>query len=286
MQAAAETRLRARLDPGLGVRTLHAQGIRGRGVRVGIIDQAMSGAHAEYKGRITPYQNFGNETAPSMHGPAVASLLAGKTAGVAPDCQIVFAAVNMSQGDALPFADALRWILAQNLPGLPPIRVVSVSAAPGNPNAFRNADQWAAAVEEANRAGVLVLDCTSGTVRVGPAWFGTDPQRADNLQPGFPGRPFATNTNVRAIFAPASDRTMAEETSSGGQGFQFSGQGGLSWAVPYVAGVLALGQQVAPTASASALWDTLWATGHERGGFRFVAPVAFLERLKLGSARP
>ena len=69
-----------------------------------------------------------------MHGPAVASLLAGKTIGVAPDANIYYAAWPSWLEDSRYAADALDWVLEQNeaLPEGEKIRVVSVSAAPGS----------------------------------------------------------------------------------------------------------------------------------------------------------
>ena len=49
-----------------------------------------------------------------MHGPAVASLLAGKTIGVAPDAHIYYAAWPSWLEDSRYAADALDWVLEQN----------------------------------------------------------------------------------------------------------------------------------------------------------------------------
>ncbi len=68
-----------------------------------------------------------------MHGPAVASLLAGKTIGVAPDAaNIYYAAWPSWLMDSRYAADALDWVLEQNeaLPEGEKIPIVSVSAAP------------------------------------------------------------------------------------------------------------------------------------------------------------
>ena len=48
-----------------------------------------------------------------MHGPAVASILAGKTIGVAPGAHIYYA-VTPGTADSRPYADALHYILALN----------------------------------------------------------------------------------------------------------------------------------------------------------------------------
>lgn len=98
------------------------------------------------------------ETA-SMHGPAVASLFAGESIGIAPDATLYYAAWPSWLMDSRYAAEALDWVVAQNeaLPDGEKIRVVSVSAAPGNAEMFQNADLWDAAVARAEQAGLLVL---------------------------------------------------------------------------------------------------------------------------------
>ena len=266
-------------DPGLAVRRLQSKGLTGKGVRVAVIDQAMNRDHPEYAGRIQSYRDFGCTEIPSMHGPAVASIVVGKTVGVAPDAELVFAAVDMSRLDATPLAKALDWILETNA-GMPPgkrVKVVSVSACPSGPHSkFRNGDLWETAVSRAEREGILVLDCTTIRHRVASAhWMGNRQQPAA-LEAG------TANGSSHGwlgweLFAPASGRTLAEELSSGGNGYQYDGRGGQSWAVPYVAGILALGQQVAPEMSPFSLWELIKATGDSHGGHLYVSPEAFLE---------
>lgn len=62
-------------------------------MRAAIIDQPLLTDHPELSGRIAAYYDTGceGETA-SMHGPAVASLFAGKSIGIAPDAALYYAA--------------------------------------------------------------------------------------------------------------------------------------------------------------------------------------------------
>ena len=73
-------------NPGLGLRALHAQGITGAGVGIGIIDQALLVQHVEYKKQLRLYEEIhwleGSDA--QMHGPAVASIAVGKGVGVGP----------------------------------------------------------------------------------------------------------------------------------------------------------------------------------------------------------
>ena len=49
------------MNPGLGVRALHANGITGQEVTVAIIDQNLVVDHPEFKGKIIKYRDFGTD---------------------------------------------------------------------------------------------------------------------------------------------------------------------------------------------------------------------------------
>lgn len=153
--------LEAGRDPGLGVRSLQARGITGQGVKIAIIDQSLLTDHPEISGAIAAYCETGIDSGlneGTLHGPAVASILAGQTVGVAPGVQVYYMATP-GAANSRPLADALRHILEINetLPEGEKIRAVSVSAAPGDRDLFENADLWRDALAEAEAAGLLVL---------------------------------------------------------------------------------------------------------------------------------
>ena len=103
------------MNPGLGVRGLHLEGVTGAGVNVGIIDQPMYVDHAEYAGKVAGYFDTGcGGSERSMHGPAVMSLLAGVNCGTAPGVRVYYAAAPSWLADAAYFAAGLDWIIAQN----------------------------------------------------------------------------------------------------------------------------------------------------------------------------
>ena len=83
-------------NPGLGIRTLHQMGITGKGVYIGLIDQGLLTQHVEYKDRLRFYEEIHClDDEATMHGPATASILAGKTAGVAPEATLYYIATTM-----------------------------------------------------------------------------------------------------------------------------------------------------------------------------------------------
>jgi serine protease AprX len=62
--------------------------------------------------------------------------------------------------------------------------------------------------------------------------------------------------------------------------FQYDGVGGLSWSIPYAAGVLALGWQMNPQLSTERMVELLRQSAHASGAARIINPVAFVEAVK------
>ncbi len=282
-------------NPGLGVRDLHAQGITGEGVNVAIIDQPLAlPGHEEFADRIAAYYDSGCEVSEqqgSMHGPAVLSLLAGESMGVAPGAKVYFAAAPSWKADSAYYADCLFWIIRQNreLPEGEKIRVVSVSAAPEE-GWFENAAKWDKAVAAAENAGIMVLDCRSAadTGFIFSSYYDrSDPENVEKCIPGYPDKVFDDFSNEfysDTIFAPASYRTFAQElqgVEAGEPCYRYDGTGGESWAVPYVAGVLALGWQVAPNLDAETMKDLLFQSCWINAmGNHMINPTAFIELVR------
>lgn len=276
-------------NPGLGVRTLHDAGITGKGVNVAIIDQNLLLDHPEFAGKISAYYDTGCDVDPargSMHAPAVTSLLVGNSIGVAPDAKVYFAAAPTWLGDTKYEADALYWIIEQNksLPESEKIRVVSVSAAPSGPGTPRTQNQqmWDEAVLAAQNEGMLVLDCRddSKTGIIGAAFY--DPTNPDDVSlcvAGYPSSP--ERSPSERIGVPNSYRTVAEEYTERTPSYQYCGQGGQSWAIPYAAGVLALGWQVNPNLDNDQIINILFETCFiNKDGCKIINPPAFIEAVK------
>lgn len=283
--------LTAAMNPGLGVRELHKEGITGKGVNVGIIDQPMYLDHPEFAGKIAAYHDVGCGTQSSMHGPAVASLLVGTNCGTAPDARVYYVAAPSWKKDAAYYAKALDWIIEQNekLPALEKIRVVSVSAAPSGPGSpfEKNNKMWDSACKRAEAAGIGVLDCTRHHGFIGACWYNArTPESVIRCRGGFPGRS-GFRPRAGTILVPSSPRTTAEEYEKGQFAYQYCGRGGLSWAIPYCAGVFALGWQVNPELSFEQMRDLLFESAHTRKtGEKFINPKKFIGLVKKTKAVP
>ena len=278
------------MNPGLGIRKLHKQGITGKGVNVAIIDQPLYLDHPEFAGKIVAYHDVGCGTKSSMHGPAVASLLVGKNCGTAPDARLYYVAAPSWTKDTAYQAQALNWIIEQNkkLTASEKIRVVSVSAAPsGSGSPFdKNQQMWDRACAQAEEDNILVLDCTAHHGFVSPCWYNRNaPESVIRCTPGLPGQEPKKYTG--RILVPTCPRTTAEEFNKGDFSYQYCGRGGLSWAIPYCAGVLALGWQIRPEIGPERMRDLLFKSAYiHKSGERIINPNGFIRLVRMARVTP
>jgi len=287
-------------DPGLGVRSLHERGITGRGVGVAIIDQALLTDHAEYADRLCYYEEVHclNESA-QMHGPAVASILVGKTVGVAPEADLYYIAEthgtysgNSFNWDFRYVALSIDRLLQVNdlLPAESKIRVISISVgwdggAPGRAAAD-------AALERAREAGIFVIT-TNLVGTYGLRFHGLE--RAPLSDPDDPssyglvagwGYGGSLSGVPDILCVPMASRTTA--APNGPDEYVFYRSGGFSWCVPYLAGLYALACQVAPDVTPERFWSTALETGtpidltaQEPGSHGVIVnPVELIEELQ------
>jgi serine protease AprX len=160
-------------NPGLGIEELHKQGIDGRGVTVGIIDQSMSfedgkfAERQEFASNVVNYKEFGlnDDWYVSYHGSAVTSLLVGKTCGIAPGAKLVYRAASCGetpddQRDFNAYADALLDIIELNktLPIQDRVRIVSCSIGYMEDNPEPGLDRWIETIRLAEDVGIVVSD--------------------------------------------------------------------------------------------------------------------------------
>ena len=265
------------MSPGLHVATLHQQGITGMGVHVAIIDQPLLLGHIEYAQQIAQYTEIHTEGAgPQMHGAAVASLLAGINCGVAPKATVHYWAEPSWKRDYQYRNESLSQILAYNQ-GKPPheqIRVVSVSK--GFDEREPYLEEWKELLQQAKEANVYVIHTSRNMFGVGSPVY-----QDKNDWHNYEVCAFASSRTFNRpgyLFAPTDNRTYASWQDT--DAYIFSSQGGLSWAAPYIAGVVALGLQVHPNLSESDIEKYLYETGYEFQHGRLVNPVKFVETVK------
>lgn len=267
-----------------------------------IIDQTLFLRHEEYANRIAGYTEIGTVAPmPEIHGAAVASILAGQDIGVAPEVTVDYLAAQVMKdwnSDTRTFyyvAHAIGRILDQNK-GRPPgqrVRVISISngAAPDEEGYMQLQEAYGRAIQE----GVLVVT-TDMKERYGHAIHGlgrdpyADPNDVNSYRPGAFWAPIYYLDPDRwhlwakqAVYAPMDSRTTAAE--SGQSDCRFCRQGGLSWAVPYAAGVYALVVQVYPQVTPEEFLQAAYNTGsyatytHEGKQYR-LGPSALLAQFQ------
>ncbi|HEX3075952.1 MAG TPA: S8/S53 family peptidase, partial [Lachnospiraceae bacterium] len=265
-------------NPGLGIRSLHEQGITGKGVSIAIIDQALLQSHEQYKDNLMFYERIHCiDDVASMHGPAVASIAVGKDIGVAPGAKLYYIAStfghyneNVEGGyefDASIIADTILRILDinKNLPDNEKIRVISISR--GYVPSDKGYKEVTDAIRKADEQNVFVITTSTEEFYKGFELMGMDrdylddPDKVDSFQPAAwvadeyftnPG-PFKNN-----ILVPIGSRTIAEPT--GDADYSIARNGGLSWGVPWCAGLYALCCQVKPDITPQEFIDLAYST--------------------------
>ena len=294
-------------DPGLGLQALHEQGITGKGVGIAIIDQTLLVEHREYADRLRLYQEYHTaaEDGASAHGPAVASIALGETVGVAPEALLYFIADDVGTGtegnfvrDMTYYAEDVDRLISLNetLPEGEKIRVISMSV--GWTADTAGAEEIEAAIGRARKAGIAVICVNSRDPLLEP-WMGMgrrrygDPNERADCRPGAFWRESLYSGEYRGrdgslLLVPMDRRTAASPAGAGE--YACFAEGGMSWVVPYVAGLYALACQVEPeityeeflaAAQATANPISIWPEeGKEYPYGRVVDPAALLAGLK------
>lgn len=316
-------------SPGPGVRQLHEEGVTGRGVGIAVIASPPLVEHSEYAGRIKLYKEMGSEdgntviikspveangTAGSYNadnpegaasagplsasyvGTAIASIIAGRTTGVAPGAVLyyfspaselsgsnnseaddsgtdnreerlsfVIAAFNgiRDLNDKLPPEDKIRAVVIEN-------SLLTVTFTPENGNKLQSS------LEHALESGMLILSdsvITKESQGYLARCLGRSPLSApDRLESYGTGYEWETqfltyNDNFETVkkgclLVPGDSRTTASPT--GVQDYVFNRIGGAGFASAYLAGLYALACQVNPAVTPEGFLKAAIDTGMEK----------------------
>jgi hypothetical protein len=282
-------------NPGLGVRQLHRQGVTGEGVRVAILDQTLLREHQEYASQISRYFEVGQvERRANLSGPTMASLVAGRSVGVAPGAMVDYYAVQMvtdwqtSKRTLLYAAEVIQRILDENQHLLPQDRVRVIAIQSGASPGIEGHEEILRAYERAWQEGVLVLNTdfggrnTFGFIGLGRA-PGTDPDDPAQYRPG---ARWENQILARGswIGVPMDSRTTAAPT--GPNDYVFYRMGGEGWSVAYVTGLYAMACQVRPDIAPELFLrladETAQQVTYERNGFSYtlipvINPAALID---------
>ncbi|MFA6340757.1 MAG: S8 family serine peptidase [Candidatus Paceibacterota bacterium] len=308
-------------NPGLGIRKIHEEGITGKGVIVGIIDQRISPAHSEFRANIISNKEYyesktlEEDTEISMHGPAVVSLLAGRTCGVAPDAKVVYGAENSAVDGFLGFTRALKDIIEYNKKNEPRIKIVSVSK---GYDEVPGVKEWLELKEEAKRLGIIVIDSdyfnennlTGGGSKKDkdrfddyelPLFYKESEMQTPSVEDTTHKLSLVSEDIRKKFFdkyksienflnnrkeelsndliIPSDYRTMA--SGKGDSEYRYEAKGGWSWAIPYFSGVFALALQVNPNLTNEKFLEIVRKTaGKNKKGIKVISPSGIIEEVK------
>jgi len=262
-------------NPGLGIRSLHQQGIDGRGVGIAIIDQPLLKDHIEYADRIVQYEAIDVQgIPPQMHGPPVCSIALGQTCGVAPKASLYYFAVPMWKHDNQPYCDAIEKLIQLNSDPNTTERVRVVSISTGMFPQQVNFDRWQDTLKKAEQNDIMVVTCAQVSILHGmlARIDGEDPDDPVSYLSGIYG------VQPGAVLVPASNRTTAGHTGS--DIYTFWREAGMSWATPYLAGLAALGYQINPEIKPKKIVNLLQETAVQTNVGEVVQPKAFIEAVR------
>lgn len=298
-------------NPGLGIRSLHEEGITGKGINIAIIDQPLLLEHQEYGNQIKLYEEINASGEASMHGPFVTSICAGKAIGVAPDVGIYYMGCYDFKSDMKVdftfLAESIDRILEINksLPADEKIRAISISAVwcPEN----RGYDEITEAIGRAKEEGIFVISAnmfenydfwTHGLAK--DQLTNPDDTQSYYLYkwdswmsmiahvPGckeYYEKVLNETFDSEMLMIPIGSRTYASPT--GADVYAFGISGGWSLMEPYITGLYALACQVKPDITPEEFWAAALETGEVReviqGGVKYPAklinPVGLIEIL-------
>ena len=289
-------------DPGLNVRELHKAGITGKGIGIAIIDQTILVDHIEYKEQLRFYEEDDEykEFPASMHGPAVASIAVGKTVGVAPEADLYYFAslsgnyVNEKfEYDYTYRAKTINKIVEINkvLPLDRKIRVISMSL--GLNENTKGYKELSEAISFAKKENIQFI-CVGTISESGIDFIGVGKApmaNANDFNTYRPGLFWRNNIGmlkrVNCLLVPMDFRCTASPTGQNDYAVYISG--GMSWAVPYLAGTYALACQVNPEITYEEFCDIAYATGEtimlnsngsEYKFEKIINPVELIEKVK------
>lgn len=258
-------------NPGLGIRSLHEQGIDGRGVGIAIIDQPLLKNHQEYAEQLVMYKAMDLQTrfsSPQMHGPAVASIALGKTCGVAPKSVLYFFATSPRFKQWYNVINRIIQ-LNKNTETSKKIRVVSISF--GGFSKHPNFSRWKEALKRAEQHGILIVTCDRSVLNYGTLTRILD---KNSDEPHSYRRGMFGDTGT-VLWVPTGNRTTA--CWRGVDLYTYEREGGMSWGAPYLAGLAALAYQVDPKIEPKTIVELLLRTAVHTEVGPVVNPKGFIK---------
>ncbi|WP_406243854.1 hypothetical protein ACF3M2_08830 [Tissierella carlieri] len=268
-------------NPGLNIKNIHKKGITGKGVNIAYVDQPLLIDHEEYVKKNIHYEKIydkHNEASfkTSMHGPAVTSILLGEKLGVAPDVNLYYITHPAWLGDQTTHAEAIYRIIEINktLPEDEKIKIIGFSDTLDSSE--KNLEAFEKAYDDAVYNGIMIFTASDGFIsaKIQPS-KDRDDYRNYELADWVGKDWMKYNYSIDKYILVPSTFTLAGYKHSKSYGYDY--QGGLSWTVPYIVGLSALGLQIDPTLDKQDILDYLIESGYEYNGLKIINPEGFID---------
>jgi hypothetical protein len=277
-------------DPGLNVLELHRNGITGQGISVAVFDKCINPEHVEFSGRIMLHRirsplakDFQYRL--HFHGIACASILCGKTLGIAPGATLYYFAVPDDGNNSYNYCLALEELLKINaaLPARKRIRAVSISdgISRQDPAVY---NKWQELVRKATEKRIAVIYSDSKTTQALFAWGGCPPFRDRNNPENYGYSLWLRNNDEKyadKVILPGDFRTTAQ--NDGKTAYVYWGEGGFSWAIPYFVGMAALAWSLDEALTLEEIYRMVENTKTKTSkGYYVINPVGFINEIRKG----
>lgn len=268
-------------NPGLNIREIHKMGITGKGISVAIIDKPIAPTHDEFKGRIRYIKVGKNQASPHFHGLACASILAGKTTGVAPDANLYYFSFPDTNDKFQHYTEAVNKIIEINksLSQNEKIRIVSISDGFSKESGSQW-DNWQETLEKAKSQGIAIV-YSNLLEHKKFTWGGAYPTTDRDTPLNYNLSNYLKGRNIDKSYIIVPGDFITTASSNGNDQYVYLGEGGFSWSIPYVTGLITLAWQINPNLSFDDIISKLVATKTVTStGQYIIDPKAFINLIR------
>jgi len=224
---------------------------------------------------------------PSMHGPAVLSLLAGEKIGIVPNADVYYFSHDGAKDDNEYEARAFEKIIEMNttLPKNKKIKIIGMSHSIKEKINLEYAKHLRKAEEAARKSGIIVVDTSCGMATCGVKGF---QDRDDYKKYEISNWEKSMEKQVLAnrLIVPADNRTTAVGHEKGPYHYAYWGEGGFSWGVPYITGVITMGLQINPNLTEKEAFKYLHESAYKYLGGDLINPGGFIRMVKQNCTNP
>ncbi|MFC1538563.1 S8 family serine peptidase [Candidatus Latescibacterota bacterium] len=272
-------------DPGLSVKELHRKGITGSGISLAVIDKPINPNHTEFTDCIHFFQVISDSAKVHnyrfhYHGIACTSILCGEQCGIAPGAQLYYIAIPDDARNLYNHCLAIEKLIEINssLPEGKKIRAVSISHYVASVKSDEQLRIWAQSLKKANENNIAVIYSDLKTTHAIFTGGGCPPYLDRNNPDNYDYSSWAKEFTDR-IIVPADFRTTANNRNK--THFTYWGDGGFSWAIPYITGLAGLAWGIDETLTIEQIFELLAETKTETISGKFVVnPVGFIHAVQ------